>query len=74
MPIDAAILDIVIYPDPVLRAKAKPLKRVSMRFAASPKRMIELMREADGIAKCTAGGAVVADVCGRCAIRRRPIP
>lgn len=49
MPIDAAILDIVIYPDPVLRAKAKPLEKVSDEVRRVAKRMIELMREADGI-------------------------
>lgn len=49
MPIDPDMLDIVIYPDPVLRAKAKPVEKITEEVRRVAKRMIALMREADGI-------------------------
>jgi len=49
MPIDAANLAIVIYPEPILRAKAKPVERVTDEVRRVARRMIEMMREAEGI-------------------------
>lgn len=49
MPIDPDMLHIVIYPDPVLRVKAKPVEKVTDEVRRVAKRMIVLMREADGI-------------------------
>lgn len=42
-------LKIVSYPDPVLRAKAKPITRVDDEVRRVAERMIELMREAPGV-------------------------
>lgn len=49
MPVDLASLKIVTYPAPVLRTKAKPLPEVTAETRAVAKRMVELMREDDGI-------------------------
>ncbi|MEM8836223.1 MAG: peptide deformylase [Planctomycetota bacterium] len=49
MPIDPSTLRIVSYPDPVLRAKAEDVPEVTDEVHDVVVRMIELMREADGI-------------------------
>jgi peptide deformylase len=49
MPIDPASLRVVYYPDPALRTKAKPVPAVTEEVRAVARRMIELMREHDGI-------------------------
>lgn len=49
MPIDPSTLRVVNYPDPVLRTKAKPLDAVTDEVRAVARRMIDLMREHDGI-------------------------
>lgn len=49
MPIDPAKLKIVLYPDPVLRQKAKPIAAITDEVRAVAFRMIELMHEAPGI-------------------------
>jgi peptide deformylase len=49
MPIDPATLRVVSYPDPVLRLKAKPVAEVTDEVRAVATRMVELMREHDGI-------------------------
>jgi peptide deformylase len=49
MSIDAPSLEIVTYPAPVLRAKAKPVEKVTDEVRLVARRMIELMREAEGI-------------------------
>lgn len=49
MPIDIDSLSIVIYPAPVLSAKAKPVEKVTDEVREVAKRMIRLMQEADGI-------------------------
>ncbi len=49
MPIHPDMLDIVIYPDPVLNAKANPVEKITEEVRRVAKRMIALMREADGI-------------------------
>lgn len=49
MPIDPAKLRIVLYPDPVLRLRAKPVQRITDEVRAVAQRMIELMHEAPGI-------------------------
>lgn len=49
MPVDPATLFVVTYPHPVLRQKAKPVERVTDEVRAVAKRMIELMKEEEGI-------------------------
>lgn len=49
MPIDPATLRIVHYPNPVLLKKAKPVPEITEEVAAVAERMLELMREAEGI-------------------------
>jgi peptide deformylase len=49
MPVDAPSLEIVTYPAPVLRAKAKPVEKVTEEVRRVARRMIELMRQAEGI-------------------------
>ena len=49
MPVDPATLRIVIYPAPVLRTRAKPVDKVTDEVRAVARRMVELMREEEGI-------------------------
>ena len=49
MSIDAPSLHIVIYPEPVLRVKAKPVEKVNDEIRSVARRMVELMRKAQGI-------------------------
>jgi peptide deformylase len=49
MPVDIANLTIVTYPAPVLRARAKPVDKVVDEVRRVARRMIELMREHEGI-------------------------
>lgn len=49
MPIDPASLRIQHYPAPVLRQKAAPVESITDEVRAVAARMIDLMREADGI-------------------------
>jgi peptide deformylase len=49
MPIDPRELRIVLYPDPVLRRRGAPVAEVTAEVRAVAARMIELMREAEGI-------------------------
>lgn len=49
MPIDPRKLSIVHYPAPVLRKKAAPVAKVTDEVRGVAERMIELMREAEGI-------------------------
>lgn len=49
MALDPAELEIVDYPDPVLRRKATPVPRVTDEVRAVVRRMIELMHEAEGV-------------------------
>jgi peptide deformylase len=47
--VDVGALRIVEYPAPVLRAKAKPVEKVTEEVREVALRMVELMREAEGI-------------------------
>ncbi|MCE9589015.1 MAG: peptide deformylase [Planctomycetes bacterium] len=49
MPTDPAKLRIVLYPDPVLRAKAKPIPAITDEVRAVAQRMLQLMHEAPGV-------------------------
>lgn len=49
MPIDPRDLRIVHYPDPALRRRGTPVAEVTPEVRAVAARMIELMREAEGI-------------------------
>jgi len=49
MSVDPAALSIHIYPDDVLRTKARPVPAVTDEVRTVAQRMIELMFEADGI-------------------------
>ena len=49
MPVDPSKLEIVWYPDPVLRKKAKEIDAVTDEHRAVAMRMIELMDEAKGV-------------------------
>lgn len=49
MPVDPASLYVVTYPHPVLRKRAKPIDKITDEVRAVAKRMIELMREEEGI-------------------------
>ena len=49
MSIDAPSLYIVTYPEPVLRAKAKPVEKVNDEIRRVARRMVELMRQHEGI-------------------------
>ena len=49
MPVSAEQLRIVLYPDPVLRAKAAEVLKIDDELRTVAQRMIELMREADGV-------------------------
>ncbi len=49
MPVDPDTLEIVSYPDPVLRRRAAPIEKVTPEHRAVAARMIELMHEAEGI-------------------------
>lgn len=49
MPVDPSRLQIVSYPAPVLRQKAIPVPEVTDEVRAVARRMIELMRQAEGI-------------------------
>ncbi len=49
MSIDAPSLHIVLYPAAVLRAKAKTVEKVTDEVRKVARRMVELMRQAEGI-------------------------
>lgn len=49
MPVPVSQLRIVHFPDPVLRARAKPVPQVDDEVRAVARRMIELMHEARGV-------------------------
>lgn len=49
MTVQAPDLKIVLYPDPVLRAKAQPIAGVTDEVRRVARRMIELMHEARGV-------------------------
>jgi peptide deformylase len=49
MTVAAEKLKIVRYPDPILRAKARPLTDITEEIRAVARRMIELMHEAEGV-------------------------
>ncbi len=49
MPIDPRDLRIVHYPDPILRRRCAPVAEVTPEVRAVAERMIELMRQAEGI-------------------------
>lgn len=49
MSVDVKKLHVVVYPDKALRTKAKPVAEITDEVRAVAKRMIELMREEDGI-------------------------
>lgn len=49
MTVDADKLEIVFYPAPVLRKKAAAVSKVNDEVRAIAMRMIELMRQADGV-------------------------
>lgn len=49
MPVNAAALRILTYPDPALLTQADPVERIDDDVRAVAARMVELMREADGI-------------------------
>ncbi|MEM7228971.1 MAG: peptide deformylase [Planctomycetota bacterium] len=49
MSIDPAELDVVYYPDAILRQKAAPIPEITDEVRAVAARMIELMHEHDGI-------------------------
>ena len=49
MRVDASTLRIVRYPDPVLRQRAEPVAAPTDEIRAVARRMIELMREAEGV-------------------------
>jgi peptide deformylase len=49
MPVDTASLSIVSYPDPVLLRKAAPVREITPEVRQVAARMIELMKQADGV-------------------------
>ncbi len=49
MPVDATKLRIVDYPHPALRVKAAKIEKVTDEVRAVARRMIDLMREAEGV-------------------------
>lgn len=49
MPVDPSKLELRIYPDPVLRQKAKPIPEVNEEVRKVAAAMVEVMRKADGI-------------------------
>lgn len=49
MPLDPATLRIALYPAPVLRAKAKPIEKITDEVRAVAQRMLQIMREEKGI-------------------------
>lgn len=49
MPVDPASLSVVTYPHPALRKRAKPIDKITDEVRAVAKRMIELMRQEEGI-------------------------
>lgn len=49
MPIDPDTLHLVLYPDDVLRTKARPVQEVTDEVRAVADRMIDLMRQHEGI-------------------------
>lgn len=49
MPVDPAALHLELYPDPILRKKAKPVAAVTDEVRAVAARMLEIMREEEGI-------------------------
>jgi peptide deformylase len=48
MSLDTSTLQIVHFPDPVLRAKAEPIESITDEVRAVAERMIQLMREVNG--------------------------
>lgn len=49
MPPVSSKLSIVLFPDPVLRHKAKPVTEITAEVRAVAERMIQLMMEAEGV-------------------------
>lgn len=49
MPVDVSKLHIVDYPHPTLRVKAAPIEKVTDEVRAVARKMIDLMREAEGV-------------------------
>lgn len=49
VPVDTSKLRIVEYPHPALRAKAIPIDRITDEVRTVARRMIDLMREAEGV-------------------------
>jgi peptide deformylase len=49
MPVDPATLKVIHFPAPILRAKSRPVPAVTPEVRAVALRMIEMMREHDGI-------------------------
>ena len=49
MSVDPAALEIIVYPDPVLRQRAQAIEEITDEVRAVASRMIELMRRAEGI-------------------------
>ncbi len=49
MPVDAPNLQLAVYPDPVLRKKAAPVKEINREVRAVAERMFEVMAEEEGI-------------------------
>ena len=49
MPVDPEKLDIVLYPDPVLRQKAQPIEAINDEIRAIGARMVDLMHQAPGV-------------------------
>ena len=49
MTVDPEQLRLVLYPDPILRESASPVGKITPEIKQIAQRMIEIMREADGI-------------------------
>lgn len=49
MPVDPANLELVLYPDPILRRAAQPLERVDDEVRAVVEQMFTLMHRHDGV-------------------------
>jgi peptide deformylase len=49
MTVDPSALKILLYPDPALRVRGRPVAAVTDEVRAVARRMIELMREAEGV-------------------------
>jgi len=49
MPVDPSLLELQVYPAPILRARSSPIPEVTQAVRQVALRMIELMREHEGI-------------------------